>query len=173
MAAEKKYASLDFYEKKLEKIMMRFGIEKKDYNWNCDRYGGWVEFRYKGQIYRFEHTVDNAKKAGINLTYGSDAFAQIVLALEDLARIVERGIYDLQNWVAGMKMLPEKTTLPSFCSVLGLDHYPASEEEVIHQYRNLAKIFHTDKGGSTDDFTRLTEAKEQALQYLKASKPDS
>ena len=111
--------ALDFYEKKLEKIMMRFGIEKKDYNWNCDRYGGWVEFRYKGQIYRFEHTVDNAKKAGINLTYGSDAFAQIVLALEDLARIVERGIYDLQNWVAGMKMLPEKTTLPSFCSVLG------------------------------------------------------
>lgn len=169
MAAEKKYADLNFYENKLKKIMARFGIDEKDYDWNCDRHGGWVQFRYKGELYRFEHSVEKAKQFGQKLNYGSDAFAQIVLALEDLARIVERGIYDLQNWVAGMKALPERSTLPSFCVVLGLDHIPVSEEEVHRQFKKMAAVFHPDKGGTDEDFQKLTAAEEQALSFLRNS----
>lgn len=167
--SEKKYANLDYYSNKLNRIMKRFGIDESKYNWNCDRFGGWVEFTYKGQLYRFEHSVKQAKEAGVNITYGSDAFAQIVLALEDLARIVERGIYDLQNWVAGMKALPEQATLPSFCAILGLTRLPESKEEVHTQFKKMAKIFHPDSNGTEADFQKLNDAKEQAIAYLEST----
>ena len=105
MAERKQYASLEFYEKKLGKVMERLGIEPEQYDWDCNRTGCWVQFHYKGSLYRFEHSVQNAQARGHNLSYGSDAFAQVVLALEDLARLVDRGIYDLQNWIAGMLSL--------------------------------------------------------------------
>ena len=165
-SAPPKYAGLEYYEKKLDKVMSRFGVGEGDYNWNCDRHGGWVEFRYKGELYRFEHTVKAAQAAGISISYGSDAFAQIVMALEDLARIVERGIYDLSNWVAGMKALPEKATLPYFCAKLGLDHIPVSADEVHHQYKRMAHLYHPDKGGSDAEFSALIAARDEALQFL-------
>lgn len=39
------------------------------------------------------------------------AGAEVVLALEDLVRMIDRGIYDLSTWVAGMKYLlaPKKS----------------------------------------------------------------
>lgn len=100
----KQYAEPAAYEAKLEKVMARLGIEEYDYDWS--RRECWVSFTYKGQPYRFCHSVDNAKAHGVNIQYGSDVFAQVVLSLEDLARMVERGIYDLSTWVAGMKYLP-------------------------------------------------------------------
>ena len=113
----KQYADASTYETKLKKVMERLNI--KDFNWNYDRHGAWIEFRYKGSLYRFDHSVEKAKSRGVNITYGSDAFAQIVLALEDLARMVERGIYDLQTWVSGMKYLPPAIEIPSFFKTLG------------------------------------------------------
>ena len=105
----KQYASPEQYETKLEKVMARLGVESYDYDWN--RHDCWVSFTYKGQPYRFTHSVKNAKEHNIDLRYGSDAFAQVVLSLEDLARMVERGIYDLSTWVAGMKYLPAAETV--------------------------------------------------------------
>jgi hypothetical protein len=124
----KQYADAVFYESKLNKVMERLGI--KEYNYDFSRHGSWVEFRYKGELYRFDHSVEKAKSRGINLTYGSDAFAQIVLALEDLARMVERGIYDLQTWVSGMKYLPPVIEVPSCFKLLGFETIPASEEDI-------------------------------------------
>ena len=43
-------------------------------------------------------------------------FAQLVKTLEDIARMVERGIYDLSTWIEGMKTLPSKKN--KFRSVL-------------------------------------------------------
>lgn len=88
----KKYADPQSYEVKLERVMERLGAEKYDYDWS--RRECWVEFWYKGQLYRFSHSVENAQKHGVDIQYGSDVFAQVVLSLEDLARMVERGIYD-------------------------------------------------------------------------------
>lgn len=164
----KQYASASSYEEKLKRVMERLQI--KEFNWNYDRFGAWVEFRYKGSLYRFDHSVEKAKSRGINISYGSDAFSQIVLALEDLARMVERGIYDLQTWVSGMKYLPPVMKVPSFFRVLGFEEIPSSEEEIKTRFRNLAKQLHPDAGGSEQDFINLQQASEQAIKYLKAVK---
>lgn len=106
----KQYAEASTYEAKLEKVMQRFGADKYDYNW--DRFSCWVEFWYRGQLYRFEHSIENAKQHGSDVKYGSDVFAQVVLTLEDIARMTERGIYELQTWVAGLKALPKPKDIP-------------------------------------------------------------
>ena len=136
MTTKKKYAEPEFYEQKLKKVMARLGAQT--YNWDYNRTGAWVEFTYKNQLYRFDYGVEKAKANGQSLSYGSDCFAQVVLALEDLARIVDRGIYDLQNWIAGMKALPQHTSLPGFCAVLGFDHMPLSADEQMATMKHLS-----------------------------------
>jgi len=160
----KKYASGQSYEAKLERVMERLNV--KEFNYNYDRFGAWVEFRYKGDLYRFDHTVEKARSRGVDISYGSDAFAQIVLALEDLARMVERGIYDLQTWISGMKFLPPVIEVPSFLKSLGFDRIPDSTEDVKARYRSLAKQLHPDAGGNTEDFIKLERACEDSIRYL-------
>jgi hypothetical protein len=164
MAKKKQYGAADLYERKLERVMERLGIEK--YNYNFDRHGCWVEFYYKGEFYRFDHSVEKAKTRGIELAYGSDAFAQAVLALEDLTRMVERGIYDLSTWVAGMKYLPPAVEVPSFMRFLGFTEIPSGPEEVKKRYRQLAKQMHPDGDGTQEDFEKLQRAAEQSLKYF-------
>ena len=160
----KQYGDAGMYEKKLARVMERLGVE--DYNFDWSRHRAWVQFRYKGQLYRFDHTVSNARARGITLHFGSDCFAQIVLSLEDLARMVERGIYDLQTWVSGMKMLPQALEVPSFLRLLGFEEIPSDADEVKARYRNLAKQLHPDQGGDSEDFRMLRRASEQAIQYM-------
>jgi len=164
----KQYAPAENYEAKLEKVMARLGIEKYNYNW--DRFSCWVQFDYKGQVYRFEHSLNNAKAHGQTVRYGSDVFAQVVLALEDLARMVERGIYDLSTWVAGMKYLPSATEIPDCFRVLGYDRIPADAEDVGRRFKRLAKSAHPDAGGSEEQFVTLNAAYERALKYFEEEK---
>lgn len=161
----KQYAEPATYEAKLEKVMARLGVDQYDYDWS--RFECWVTFTYKGQPYKFTHSVENAKNHGVNIKYGSDVFAQVVLSLEDLARMVERGIYDLSTWVAGMKYLPAGESIePCFLS-LGFTRLPKSEEEVKKQYRLMTKAMHPDAGGSDDAFRMLQENYLQCLKHLK------
>ena len=160
----KQYGSADQYERKLEKVMERLGVDKYNFSW--DRWGCWIEFRYKGELYRFDHSVEKARGRGVELRYGSDAFAQVVLALEDLARMVERGIYELSTWVAGMKYLPPPIEVPSFFRFLGFEQIPTGQEEVRERYRELAKVMHPDAGGNEEDFLKLKDAAEKAMQYF-------
>lgn len=166
--ARKLYADVDTYEKKLYRVMERLGVPKKDVNWNCDRFGCWVQFRYKGQLYQFDHSVQKARARGVNLTYGSDAFAQVVLTLEDLARMVERGIYDLSTWVAGMKMLPAPNEIPECFQALGFARIPSDVEEVKARYRSLTKTLHPDAGGKREDYEAMCRAAEQAMAWFAA-----
>lgn len=160
----KKYGKPELYEQKLERVMNRLGVDSYDYHW--DRFGCFVQFEYKGQLYRFEHSVQKAKLNGIELRYGSDAFAQVVLSLEDLARMVERGIYDLQTWVAGMLYLPPVREIPSFFRFLGFDRIPKDLAEVKERYKTLVKQMHPDTGGTQDDFVSLQKAMEKAMEYF-------
>lgn len=163
--AGKQYASPDYYEKKLAKVMERFGADEHNYDWG--RHTGWVEFRYRGQLYRFEHSVAKAQAKGQSIRYGSDAFAQIVLALEDLARLVERGLYDLQNWIKGMRFLPPPVVVPEYFKELGFEHIPGDAAEVEDRFRVLAKQRHPDvlKDDGTA-FKQLQRASEDAKRYL-------
>lgn len=164
MAASKQYKDPAYYEKKLAAIMQRLNVSK--YNWDYNRHGSWIEFYYKNSMYRFEHSVEKAKAHGINLSYGSDTFAQLVLALEDLARMVERGIYDLQVWVSGMKCLPPAAEIPKCFKDLGFEVVPQNVEEVKKQFRNAAKDCHPDHGGNEEDFVKLKNAYDDALRFF-------
>jgi len=159
----KQYADPANYEAKLEKVMKRLGVEQYNYDWS--RFTCFVEFWYNGQFYRFEHSVENAKAHGQNIRYGSDVFAQVVLTLEDIARMTERGIYELQTWISGLKALPASAPLPDCFKVLQFDVLPTGEK-VIARYRQLAKAMHPDAGGTEEMFRKLTEAKDQAIEYL-------
>jgi hypothetical protein len=165
MPPKKQYtAGNEFYENKLARVMERLGVS--DFNWNWDRYGGWVDFRYRGETYRFEHSVQKAQARGIKLNYGSDAFAQVVMALEDLARMVERGIYELSTWVAGMRFLPPPVTVPECFRQMGFTEIPAGPDDVNERYRTLAKTMHPDAGGSAEQFKQLQSAAEAAKRYF-------
>lgn len=160
----KQYADPQTYEAKLEKVMNRLSVESYDYDWS--RRECWVSFVYKGQPYRFTHSLENAQAHGVNVKYGSDLFAQVVLSLEDLARMVERGIYDLSTWVAGMKYLPAPPLLPECFRVLGLEQFPESRDEINNAFREMAKVLHPDNGGDAGAFHALRQAQEDALAYI-------
>lgn len=166
MASEKKYANSAVYEAKLKNVMKRLGVEKYDYDWS--RKTAYVQFYYKNQVYRFEHSVEKANASGkMKLTYGTDVFSQIVLALEDLARMIERGIYDLDVWVAGMKYIPEKEQLPACFGIMG---FPGpdkpSESELQARYKECIKASHPDNGGSLEQFVMYQDAMKQCMEYL-------
>ncbi|MBR6646768.1 MAG: J domain-containing protein [Clostridia bacterium] len=160
----KQYASAESYEAKLEKVMARLGVEKYNYNW--DRFSCWIEFFYKGNLYRFEHSTENAKNHGNDVKYGSDVFAQVVLTLEDIARMTERGIYELQTWIQGLKALPPKIELPSCFAFLQFNALPDSVHEVKERYRQLCKVYHPDAGGTAEMFQKLTDAQSEAIAFL-------
>ncbi len=166
----KQYAEPAAYEAKLEKVMARLGVEQYDYDWS--RFECWVSFTYKGQPYRFSHSVTNAKAHGVDIKYGSDVFAQVVLSLEDLARMVERGIYDLSTWVAGMKYLPAAVELPDCFRVLQFEVIPEDRQEVDRQFKRLAKVAHPDAGGTEQQFRVLQAAREQALGWFDGGMTD-
>lgn len=161
---KKAYASPETYETKLKRVMERLGVSEYDYDWS--RRSCWVSFMYKGQAYRFEHSIESAKQHGIALEYGSDAFAQVVLTLEDLARMTERGIYDFSVWVAGLKYLPEAKPLEPCFVALGFTQRPATIDELHAQYRKKVKVMHPDAGGSPAAFRLLTENYEQCRRIL-------
>ena len=160
----KKYADPQSYEVKLERVMERLGAEKYDYDWS--RRECWVEFWYKGQLYRFSHSVENAQKHGVDIQYGSDVFAQVVLSLEDLARMVERGIYDLSVWVAGMIYLLQAPSIPMCFAAMQFQSIPEHANAVQERYRKLAKTAHPDAGGSEEQFAALQAAYCQAMAYF-------
>jgi hypothetical protein len=168
-AAQKQYGPPTGYEKKLCKTMERLKVTQFDWNW--DRHAAWITFMYKGENFRLDHSVENAKEHGETIRYGSDAFAQLVLAVEDLARIAKRGIYDLQTWVAGLKFLPAPVQLPECIRILGFDRIPSSADEVKARFLELAKRHHPDAGGDAEEFKRVNRAQEAALEYLAGVPP--
>lgn len=154
------------YEKKLATVMARLGIEK--YNYDYTRRAGWVTFTYKGQNYRFEHSVENAAAHGQPLSYGSDAFCQIVLTLEDLARASNRGIYDLQTWVEGiLRALPCHEPLQDCFSRLGFtDAAPKTADEVQKAFRLAAKAVDQTASDSSENLRRLMDARDEAIRLV-------
>jgi hypothetical protein len=160
--------SNDEYERKLRRVMERLDVQ--EYRFDYSRFNAWVQFTYKGGQYHFEHSPENARVHDQKIEYGSDCFVQIVYSLEDIARMVERGIYDLSVWVSGMKMLPaavdESTKLPACFVRLGFTEIPESEAAVDEKFKRLTRVVHPDSGGDNEGMKALIEAREQAKAYL-------
>lgn len=157
MAPRKKYyGTTEEYERKLDRVMKRFEVSDYRYDWN--RESTYVEFCYHGQWYHFENNFGKAKnaekKTHKSISYTSDLFAQIVLALESLARLTEQGLYSLQYWIEGMKMLPPASNIPACFAALGFDHIP-TEEELKQRFRARVKTVYPDAGGTAEEFEVL------------------
>ena len=85
--ARKKYSGgFEEYESKLKRVMERLGVKQYKYDWS--RNECFIEFNYKNQYYRFEHSLHKAAEHKQNIHYSSDLFAQLVKTLEDIARMV-------------------------------------------------------------------------------------
>jgi hypothetical protein len=168
--SKKLYGPQDTYIKKLKAVMGRLGAEKYNYNW--DRFGCWVEFVYRGRAYKFADSIENAAKHGQKISYVSDTFARVVLSLEDIARMKDRGIYDLDTILAGFPALPSAKETPGCFRILGFERMPTSAADVDQRFKVLAKVSHPDAGGDAEQFRIYSEAKEQALQYFKEGDPN-
>lgn len=164
---KKKQYSGDFgeYEQKLRRIMERLGISENQYDYNWTRSDCYIEFYYKGKFYKFEHSFEKSKLSGNPLQCVSDLFAQLVITLEDIARMAARRIYDLSSFIEGMTALPPKNEIPSCFITLGFQNIP-NVEELKKRYKELVKIAHPDTGGDTDMFKAYTEAYRDAEGYL-------
>lgn len=152
---ERKYSQSVNYEKKLKSVMERMNVEKYDYDYG--RKGCFVEFFYKGGFYRFEYSFEKAKSAGQKIEYVADLFAQLVLTLEDLSRMADRGIYDLQNWIEGMRALPQPETVDTCFLILGFNKRPTAEG-LRARWKQLCKTNHPDVGGDPGYFMQLKDA---------------
>lgn len=163
--AKKKYSGgFEEYESKLRRVMERLGIDKYNYDWT--RSDCFIEFTYCNQFYRFEHSLDKAAAHNQKISCVSDLFAQLVLSLEDICRMTERGIYELSAWIEGMKALPPKKEIPKCFVTLGFEDIPAVEE-LKSRYRMLARASHPDSGGNAELFRMYNKAYTEAEALLK------
>ena len=79
--------------------------------------------------------------------------------------MVERGIYDLSVWVAGMKQLPPAKEIPICFRIMQFSEMPKELQEVKKRYKQLVKSAHPDAGGSEEQFSQLQEAYNEAAKY--------
>lgn len=113
------------YEKRLLKVMKDLKIE--DYQFNWDRTSCYIEFDYLENSYQLEHSIEKAKKNGLILRNGLDCLMELTQSLEDLCRIVNRGTYKFEAWLAGMKQSSSEQEMPEF------------QEEFQIRYKSLGK----------------------------------
>ena len=140
------------YEQKLGRVMGRLGVQVYDYDWS--RRGCWVQMVYAGRAYRFENSVDKSAESS-GLSNVTDLFAQIVLALEGLARAIENGIFTLDMLMAGVPALSAASDIPECFKAMGFERLPEDADSVKAKYRELAKSAHPDAGGDEDAFLLL------------------
>lgn len=169
MSARKQYSG-DFatMEKKLARVMDRFGVDQYESSWTQGKGGSscFVEMRYRGSTYRFENTTEKSAACGRNLTYASDLFAAVVYSLEGLARAVEQGIFTQDMLLEGVPALPSAPPLEPCFQALGFSSRPANIEEVKAQYRRMARVMHPDSGGTQESFTALSDNYEACLKAM-------
>lgn len=116
-------------EKRVKNVMKRLQIEEFHYNW--DRNSCYIEFQIQEQSYRMEHSVQLAKEKGVyGIKNGLDCLMELVFSLEDLCRIIDRGTYKLETWVAGMEQYPTIENTPEY----------SENPQENHNFMNLIRI---------------------------------
>lgn len=169
MGKAKQYSgSMNDFEKKLERVMKRLGVEKYHYDYASTRTSSscYVEMRYGASTYRFENSTAKSRDCGRNLTYISDLFGDVVYSLEGLARSVERGILTLDMLLVGVPSLPAAQPLEPCFVALGFTQRPESIEQIAAQFRKTAKTAHPDAGGTNEAFISLEENYKAAMALI-------
>ncbi len=162
--SDRQQSGISFYEYKLERVMKRLRVDSYRFNW--DRWGCYVDFYYQGELYRFEHSVEKAGSRGVELRNGSEAFIGVVITFEEIANIVERGIYGLETWVRGMRYIPVAVETPEYFKILGFTEVPAGIEDVRQRYQTLVSRLSSEEGENGERVKQVKDAAEEALSYF-------
>lgn len=109
MATETYYPDLTYYLERLPLVMKRFGTDLQEYTYKINRKSSWIQLKYRGRYYRLEQTVANARLHGVELKDGAATFAQLVLALEDIIRLVKRGVCPLPGLMKPAPKVSKRT----------------------------------------------------------------
>ena len=129
------YKEQEMYERKLIKVMKRLKIEEFNFNW--DRGSCFIEFHYEENTYRLEHSVQKAKEKGvIVLRNGLDCLSELVLTLEDLCQIIERGTYKLETWLSGMELSPIEEDVPEYLEEVHISYKSKGKQKQSDYNRN-------------------------------------
>ncbi|MDE5414336.1 hypothetical protein [Alkalihalobacterium chitinilyticum] len=140
-------------ERRLIAVMRRLKIDDSHYNFNWNRSSCYIEFQYKENMYRMEHSVESAKEKGIViLRNGLDCLSELVRSLEDLCQITERGTHRLETWLSGMKQSSPEEEMSEFL------------EEVHIRYKSVGKQKHSDYMNMNDEVIQVEP--EPSLNHL-------
>ena len=66
----------------------------------------------------------------------------------------------------GFKALPEKSSSETWYNILGIS-YNSTRDQIKDAYYKKSAIYHPDKGGNTDMFTKISDAYKQGLNQIK------
>ncbi len=133
-------------ERKLIKVMKRLRVEIYNFNW--DRSSCYIEFQYKENSYRLEHSTEKAKEKGIvRLKNGLDCLNELVDSLEDLCQITERGTFRLETWLYAMKQTQSPEQVSEYL------------EEVHIRYKPLVKQTHMEPTREEEFMTVSAESR--------------
>ena len=159
------------WEAKLDRVMTR--MKAAPYSWNYDRTSAWIRFERNGEPYYLHQSIGRAGARQVDLYNGVDCLAQLVLTLEDLCRMGERGIYELGTFLAGFKALPPPPAIPEPFRRLGFAEEPTSVEQIRARFKTLTKVHHPDvAGGDATEFIALRAAYDAALQLVNGGSTD-
>ncbi|MGO4886383.1 hypothetical protein ACJ2A9_01375 [Anaerobacillus sp. MEB173] len=146
------YKEEETCERKLVRIMRRLKIE--DFTFNYDRTSCYIEFQYKNEIYKLEHSVQKAAKKGrVVLRNGLDCLNELVQSLEDLSQIIDRGTYKLENWIAGMKKSSSSELIPEYTEEVHI-RYQSVGKSKPSDYQDDEDFVHASSEPSLKNFDR-------------------
>lgn len=90
-----------YWEKRVAKTMKRFRITEYEAKYNED--SAWINFKYRGNSYRFTLSPLQAGLWGYEFRSGYECFVQLVFALENFLKTVEHGA---MIWINGASLTP-------------------------------------------------------------------
>ena len=169
------------YEDKLVRVMNRLGAKLIDYDYTGRTRAkrgelspekrpqkAEISFTRGGKFYFLQHTPEQSARGSVPVRLGGDLFAQLVNALEMIARLSEWGLSQLntESMLSGAQALVP-AELPEWCKTLGLESLPNDEAEVVRAYRHRIRETHPDApGGSAAAFQAVQLAYEHGLAYI-------
>lgn len=152
---------------KLEKAIIRLGatellqggaVENGDYVHR-------ITFRYKDEPYKFVYSKGMAQAKGYSISANKDVAIANINAINDLAKIADRGIYDFGKMIQGFKALT-LIEVPSWASFMGFNSMPRNIVEVRTRYNELVKDTMNPERNPTD-FKLLQQHWESARKFFK------
>ncbi|ASF39031.1 hypothetical protein CEH05_07850 [Halobacillus halophilus] len=120
------YKEQGMVETNLVNVMKRLKIEDFTFNW--DRSSCYVEFSYKEEPYKLEHSMEKARKQGIILKNGMDCLIELTQSLEDLCVIIDRGTYNFETWISGMKQQEAMNETPIYQEEFHISYKSTGEQ---------------------------------------------